>query len=107
MADVIPFPTRTFSQSDRAELPRWGSLAPGVADWWVQPDPETRLPITRTEDGEYAGLSIGGPDEPAVYLVEPHRGQWELTHTQTQCVWTFKTLREALESVCRTIHDAA
>jgi hypothetical protein len=38
-----------------------------------------------------------------VYIVTPERGRSDLSDPWCQSVGTFRTLREALESVCRTI----
>ena len=108
MPTIVQFPSRLVSPSDRAELMRWGSVAPSIANWWVQQDPDTGRTIETTEDGgEYAVLVQGGPHEPGGYVVAPHRGRWELEHWRDGPMGSFRTLREALESICRTIRDAA
>lgn len=105
---VVNFPSTRWPASDHAELARWGAVAPGIADWWVQPDPCMGGSTTLTDDGdEYASLSQGGPEQSAVYRIDRTRRRFELVHWRMGPVGTFRTLREALESVCRTLGLAA
>jgi hypothetical protein len=76
MATAIKFPIPKFGLSDRAEVAHWGGVE----------------------------LSHRGPPEPGVYLAQLNRGRWELYHVQHGLVGRFRTLREVLETVCRTIH---
>jgi hypothetical protein len=108
MDKVISFPPPKFTTADRAELLRWSITAPAVATWFVQRDPGHGL-IATTEDGEeYAALSNGSETAEAAFIVTPERGRWLLvTMPEGNLQGSHRTLREALEAVCRTSPAAA
>lgn len=108
MTNIVPFPASRFRPADRAELLlRWSPAALVVARWFVQRGPDGSL-VCATEDGdEYAVLTSGSEDADGVFMVQPQRGRWELRDCPNgDLVATFGTLREVLESVCRTLLPA-
>jgi hypothetical protein len=104
MATILQFPSTKFRDADRAELLRWSLAAHAVARWYAQCDPDDGL-VSRTEDGdEYAVLANEGSEATGgSFIVQPCRGCWQLTDPDGAVLATFGTLREALESVCKTI----
>lgn len=105
MTNVIAFPRRRpNSQIDLAELSRWAVAAPIVADWWVSEDPETGGWISKTDDGvENIALGVGGPHSDAIYCISVEPEGYVKENFKTGATEPFGTLREALESVCRTL----
>jgi hypothetical protein len=98
------FPLRRvcFSRRDRAELRRWG-LAARPFGWFVRADLETGRLIEVTDLGqEYAVLSQGVTGGGWI-VIAPVSGGWELVDEPQIHPRTFRTLRMALESVCRTM----
>jgi hypothetical protein len=98
--NVVTFPSNRFTREDLDELRRWNDAASRADGWFVQTLRGTDGMIECTDAGdEYAVITHGAPDNDAVLLVEPHRGQWVLTNRRGRLVNTFRTLTEALETV--------
>jgi hypothetical protein len=98
--NVVTFPRNRFTREDLNELRRWNDAASQADGWFVQTLSGTDGMIECTDAGdEYAVITHGAPDNDAVLLIEPHRGQWVLTDRRGRLVNTFGTLIEALETV--------
>jgi len=106
-AVVIAFPTDSFRPSDRAELCRWDKAARGIAGFCVQDPDGTGQWIETDEQGARAWITQGRRTGAALLCVLPKRGRWELIECRRfALLGTFRTLRECLEAICRTLPNA-
>ena len=107
-ATILLFPSLNgFNHRDLAELSRWAALA-ARQRWFLKSHPgENRRTswIATGQDGtEYVAIAFGHPSGPSDFVVQPRRGRWEDQDFVDRAIeGTFRSLREALETVCPTL----
>jgi hypothetical protein len=107
-ATILPFPSLNgFNHRDIIELSRW-SVAAAQHRWFVKSraggDRRESWIATGHDGAEYVALAYGHPAGPSDFVVQPRRGRWEVQdYVDRAMEGTFRSLREALETVCPTL----
>jgi hypothetical protein len=108
-AAVIAFPSVAFGAAEYAELRRWDAAAYAAERFCVHDGDRPGQWTDHTVAGlPCVGITRGDPTNAALFQVVPSQGGWALIDCWGWTLaGTFRTLRDALETVCVTLPKAA
>ena len=103
--NVVPFPPRRTLEAELPSLWAWGDRA---ARYRYYPQDCGDGPVEVADDGTvYITITTGQPSNWGEWQIKLERGHWGLLECdgpsrQERLIGTFRTLRDALETICPT-----